>query len=71
MATVFAAIAAALSAICLALCILLFKKRPANDGARELARLSELCDRSLYLSENNARAVQNTSISSQKTRAAA
>ncbi len=59
MATVFAAIAAALSAICLALCILLFKKRPANDGARELARLSELCDRSLYLSENNARAVQN------------
>ncbi len=59
MATVFAAIAAALSAICLALCVLLFKKRPANDGARELARLSELCDRSLYLSENNARAVQN------------
>lgn len=59
MATVFAAIAAALSAICLALCVLLFKKRPTNDGARELARLSELCDRSLYLSENNARAVQN------------
>ena len=59
MATVFAAIAAALSAICLALCVLLLKKRPANDGARELARLSELCDRSLYLSENNARAVQN------------
>lgn len=59
MATVFAAIAAALSAICLALCVLLFKKRPANDGARELARLSELCDRSLYLSENNTRAVQN------------
>ena len=59
MATVFAAIAAALSAICLALCVLLFKKRSANDGARELARLSELCDRSLYLSENNARAVQN------------
>ena len=59
MATVFAAVAAALSAICLALCVLLLKKRPANDGARELARLSELCDRSLYLSENNARAVQN------------
>ena len=59
MATVFAAVAAALSAICLVLCVLLLKKRPANDGARELARLSELCDRSLYLSENNARAVQN------------
>ena len=59
MATVFAAIAAALSAICLALCVLLLKKRPSNDSARELARLSELCDRSLYLSENNARAVQN------------
>lgn len=59
MATVFAAVAAVLSAICLALCVLLLKKRPANDGARELARLSELCDRSLYLSENNARAVQN------------
>ena len=61
MATVFAAIAAALSAVSLALCVILLKRKPSGgDGVQaELSRLSQMTDRSLYLSENNARAVQN------------
>lgn len=61
MATVFAAIAAALSAVSLALCVILLKRKPSGgDGVlAELSRLSQMTDRSLYLSENNARAVQN------------
>ena len=61
MATVFAAIAAALSAVSLALCVILLKRKPSGgDGVQaELSRLSQITDRSLYLSENNARAVQN------------
>ena len=52
MATVFAAIAA---------CVILLKRKPSGgDGVQaELSRLSQMTDRSLYLSENNARAVQN------------
>ena len=61
MATIFAAIAAALSAVSLALCVILLKRKPSGgDGVQaELSRLSQMTDRSLYLSENNARAVQN------------
>ena len=52
-ATVFAAIAAVLAAISLAVCALLLKRSGRGSGA-DTARLEQKIDRANYLSENSA-----------------
>ena len=62
MAEIFAAVAAALAAISLAVGLILLKRTKPGDQSgvkQDVARLTQMTDRALYISENSARSVQN------------
>ena len=62
MAEIFAAGAAALAAISLAVGLILLKRTKPGDQSgvkQDVARLTQMTDRALYISENSARSVQN------------
>ena len=62
MAEIFAAAAAVLAAVSLAVCILILKRTKTGgtqDVKGDLVRLEQMMDRTLYLSETNAQNVQH------------